>query len=65
MAASLIVPVASALVKGTFEKGFMGAGYNYIENIKRLAPLHALSNFEITKCFNFEPRFNDAFSKDN
>ena len=28
-------------------------------------PLHPLSNIKITKYFNYEPRFNGVFSRDN
>ena len=28
-------------------------------------PLHPLSNIEITKCFNYEPRFNGVSSRNN
>ena len=30
-----------------------------------LVALHPLSNIEITKCFNYEPRFYGVFSKNN
>ena len=33
--------------------------------IKFLAPLHSLNNIEITNYFNYEPRSNSAFSRDN
>ena len=30
-----------------------------------LIPLHPLTNFEILKCYQNEPRFNGVFSRDN
>ena len=27
--------------------------------------LHPLTHIEITKCFNYEPRFNSVFSRQN
>ena len=30
-----------------------------------MVPLHPLSNIEIAKYFNYEPRFNGAFSENN
>ena len=30
-----------------------------------LVPLHLLSNTKITKYFNYKPRFNGVFSRDN
>ena len=42
-------------------------GYNNTDHIntKSLVPLHPLSNIEITKYFNYNPRFNDVFSREN
>ena len=39
-----------------------GRGYNMDKN---LFQLHTLSNIEITKDFNYEPRFNGVYSRDN
>ena len=33
--------------------------------IKFLVPLHPLNNIEITYYFNYEPKFNDIFSRNN
>ena len=32
---------------------------------KFLAPLHPLNNIEITNYFNYEPRFNGVYSRNN
>ena len=32
---------------------------------KILVPLYRLSNIDITKYFNYEPRFNNVFSRNN
>ena len=44
-----------------------GRGYNNMDHMdkKFLVLLHTLSNIEITKYFNYEPRFNAVFSRDN
>ena len=46
-------------------KGVMRAGkrYNDIDHMDK--GLYPLSNIKITKYFNYEPRFNGVFSRDN
>ena len=36
-----------------------------INEYKFLFPLHSLSNIKTTNYFNYEPRFDDAFSRNN
>ena len=51
------------------ERGVMRAvrEYNNMDHLNKnfSVLLHSLSNIKITKCFNYKPRFNGAFSKDN
>ena len=43
-------------------KGIVRAGYG---NKKNLIPVHSLTNFEMQKNFQNEPRFNGVYSRDN
>ena len=45
-------------------RGVRRTGRGYLGKIF-LVPLHPLNNIEITNYFNYEPRFNGAFSKHN
>ena len=64
LAATLVQPVISSVVKGISVRGVRRAGRGYTDkNI--LVPLHPLKNIEITNCFNYEPRFNGVFSRNN
>ena len=36
-----------------------------INEYKFLFPLHSLSNIKTTNYFNYEPRFDDVFSRNN
>ena len=58
LAASLVEPVISSAVKGTSGRDIRRAG-------RFLIPFHPLSNIEITKYSNYEPRFNGVFSRKN
>ena len=42
-------------------------GHNNMNHMdkKFLVPLHPLSNIKITRYFNYKPRFNGLFSRDN
>ena len=64
LAASLVQPVIFLVVKGISGRGVRRAGRGYIDK-KKLVLLHPLNNIEITNCFNNEPRFNGAFSRNN
>ena len=48
-----------------FERAWKG--YDNMGHLdkKCFVPLHPLSNIEITQYFNYEPRFNGVYSRDN
>ena len=62
--ALLVQPVISLVVKCISGIGVRSAGRGYIDK-KNLVPLHPLSNIEITEYFNYKPRFNGVFSRNN
>ena len=62
LAASLVLPVISSVVKGVSGRGVRRTRKGYIDK-KLLVPLNLLSNVKITKCLNYKPRFNDVFSR--
>ena len=64
LAASLVQPVISSVVKGTSGRGVRKAGRGYM-NKKFLVLLHLLKNIKITNYFNYEHRFNSIFSRNN
>ena len=43
-------------------KGIVRAGYEYQNKI--LIPLHSLTNFEMQKYYQNEPRFKEVYSRD-
>ena len=45
-------------------RGVRGAGRGYM-NKNSLVLLHPLNNIKITNYFNYEPRFNGVFSRNN
>ena len=56
------------LIKAMSGKGVAraGKGYNNMDHMeKKLVLLHPLNNIEITKYFNYKPKFNGVFSRDN
>ena len=61
LAASLVHPVISLAVKGKRS----WKSQKRIHEEKVLVLIHPLSNIEITNYFNYEPRFNDAFSRND
>ena len=63
LAALLVEPVISSVVKGIIGWVVRRAGREYW--IKIVSPLHPLNKVEITNYFNYEPRFNDLFSRNN
>ena len=63
LAASLVQPVISSVVKGMWKRSLKSK--SRIHEKIFLVLLHPLNNIEITNCFNYEPRFNDVFSKNN
>ena len=62
LAASLVLLVISSVVKGISGRGVRRTGKGYVDK-KLLVPLNLLSNIKITKCLNYEHRFNDVFSR--
>ena len=64
LAASLVQPVISSVLKSISGRGVRRAGRRYMEK-KILVPLHLLNNMEITNYFNDEPTFNGVFSRNN
>ena len=64
LAHSLVQPVASSVLKGISGGGFRRAGKQYMDK-KFLVPLQPLNNIEIINYFNYEPRFNGVFSRNN
>ena len=59
LAASLVQPAISSVVKGTSRGGVTRAGEIF------LVPLHPLNNIKITNYFNNEPVFNGVFSRNS
>ena len=64
LAASIAQPVISSAVKGVSGRGARRVGTGYMDK-KNFVLLHPLSNIEITNYFNYEPRFNGIFSRNN
>ena len=67
---SIVQPDISSVVKGISGKGVRRQRINEnkvqrINEYKFLFPLHSLSNIKTTNYFNYEPRFDDAFSRNN
>ena len=52
------------MVNGIIEKRIRGAQRGYM-NINFLVPVHPLGNTEITKYFNYDPKINGVFSRNN
>ena len=52
---------------GSKEKGTIRVGYGSKRSSfkKKFIPLHPLTNFEIQKYYQNEPRFNGVYSRDN
>ena len=63
LAASLAEPVISSVVKGISERVVRKVGREYW--IKTVSPFHPLNKVEITNYFDYEPRFNGLFSRNN
>ena len=57
-------PVISSVVKSISVRGVRRAGRGYMDK-NFLVLLHSLKNIEITKYFNYEPRFNGVLSRNN
>ena len=57
-------PVIFSVVKSITGRGVTRTGRAYIDK-KYLVLLHPLSNIEITNYFNYKPRFNGVFSRNN
>ena len=64
LAFSIVQPVFSSVLKGISGRGVRRTGRKYM-NKKFSFPVHPLSNIEITEYFNYEPRFNNVFSRNN
>ena len=62
LAASLVQPVSSSVVKGISERGVRRAGRRYMEKIFCSVP--SFKQY-LDYFFNYEPRFNDVFSRSN
>ena len=62
LVASLVQPVISSVVKRISGTKIRKTGRGYMNKIF-LVPFHPISNIEITKYFNCEPRFNGFFFK--
>ena len=63
LVASIKQTVISSVVKGISGRGVRT--YCKFIWIKFLVPLHPLSNIKITNYFNYKPRSNDVFSRNN
>ena len=66
LAVSLAQPVFFSVVKDKSRRGVRRSGYIDEKRIYRwkvLVPLHPLNNTEITNYFEYEPRFNGVFLK--
>ena len=57
-------PVTSSVVKGISGREVTRKGRGYMDK-KYLVPPHTLNNNKITNYFNYEPRFNGVFSRNN
>ena len=57
-------PVISSVVKGISGRGVRRAGRGHIDK-KFLDSLHPLNNIEITIYFNYEPRCNGFYLRNN
>ena len=64
LAASLVQPVVSSVVKTISGRGVTRARRRYRDK-KFLVLLHPFSAIETTNCFNNDPRFNGIFSRNN
>ena len=67
---SIVQSDISSVVKGISGKGVRRQRINEnkvqrINEYKFLFPLHSLSNIKTTNYFNYEPRFDDVFSRNN
>ena len=56
-----MLSVISSAVKGMKERRVRRAVREYIDKVS----LHSLSNIKITNYFNYKPRFNGVFSRNN
>ena len=66
LGASLLVNIFAGKGINRAGEGFLRAGYgSLIKKQGFLIPPHSLTNFEIQKCYQNEPRFNGHCSKDN
>ena len=64
LATSIVQPVIFSIVKPISERGVKRTGRRYMDK-KFLFPLHPLRNIETTNYFNYEPRVNGVFSRNN
>ena len=64
LAASLVQPVVSSVVKTISGRGVTRARRRYRDK-KFLVLLHPFSVIETTNCFNNDPRINVIFSRNN
>ena len=62
LAASLVQPVISSVVKGISGRGVRRTRRGYMDK-NFLVPLHPLNNIEITNYFKYELRFNGIFPR--
>ena len=67
LAALLVQPVISSVVKGISGRGVRRAVRGYIDDIwiKFLVSLYSLNDININNCFNYDPGFNGVFSRNN
>ena len=64
LAASLVPPVMSSVVKCICGRGVRRAGKEYMDKTF-LVPLYPLNNIKITNYFSNKPRFNGVFLRDD
>ena len=57
---AFLAPVISSVVKGFTQRGVMRAGRGWYNNMDKNFAL-SWKQYEVTKYFNYEPRFNSVF----
>ena len=64
LVASIVQLLISSVVRGISGRGVRRAGRGYMDK-KILVQLHPLNNIVITYYFNYKPKFNGVFSRNN
>ena len=64
LVASIVELLISSVVRGISGRGVRRAGRGYMDK-KILVQLHPLNNIVITYYFNYKPKFNGVFSRNN